>query len=101
MGPSLGVVELAVALHYVFDTPRDNLIWDVGHQAYVHKIITGRKDKFHTNRQLHGLSGFPSIKENKYDAFGYRALLYIYFSSFGDGSSFTTKGRDRQMAYSP
>lgn len=58
LGASLGAVELAVAIHYVFDTPFDKLIWDVGHQAYAHKILTGRKDQFHTNRKLKGLSGF-------------------------------------------
>ncbi len=70
LGASLGVVELTIALHYIFDTPYDNLIWDVGHQAYVHKILTDRRNKFHTNRQLGGISGFPSIKESKYDTFG-------------------------------
>ena len=69
-GASLGVVELTVALHYVFDTPNDKLIWDVGHQAYGHKILTGRRDNFHTNRKYHGLSGFPNIFESEYDAFG-------------------------------
>lgn len=69
-GASLGVVELSVALHYVFNTPYDQIIWDVGHQAYAHKILTGRKDIFHTNRKLHGISGFPNIFESKYDAFG-------------------------------
>ena len=69
-GASLGVVELTVALHYVFETPYDQLIWDVGHQAYGHKILTGRKDNFHTNRTLDGISGFPKISESKYDAFG-------------------------------
>ena len=59
LGASLGVVELTIALHYVFNTPDDQLIWDVGHQAYGHKILTGRQDIFHTNRQLGGLSGFP------------------------------------------
>src|SRR6478735_4431673 len=59
LGASLGVVELTIALHYVFDTPNDLLVWDVGHQAYGHKILTGRKDVFHTNRQLNGISGFP------------------------------------------
>lgn len=70
LGASLGVVELTIALHYVFDTPNDSLIWDVGHQAYGHKILTGRRDNFHTNRQLHGISGFPKRSESKYDAFG-------------------------------
>ncbi len=69
-GASLGVVELTVALHYVFNTPDDKLIWDVGHQAYGHKILTGRREKFHTNRFYKGLSGFPKRKESIYDAFG-------------------------------
>jgi 1-deoxy-D-xylulose-5-phosphate synthase len=69
-GASLGVVELTVALHYVFSTPDDQLVWDVGHQAYGHKILTGRKNNFHTNRLYHGLSGFPKRKESDYDAFG-------------------------------
>ena len=70
LGASLGVVELTIALHYVFNTPSDILIWDVGHQAYGHKILTGRKDIFHTNRQLGGISGFPKREESEYDAFG-------------------------------
>ena len=70
LGASLGVVELTIALHYVFNTPNDCLIWDVGHQAYGHKILTGRRDLFHTNRQLHGISGFPKRSESEYDAFG-------------------------------
>jgi len=69
-GASLGVVELTVALHYVFDTPADNLVWDVGHQAYGHKILTGRRDVFHTNRKYNGISGFPKRSESEYDAFG-------------------------------
>ena len=67
---SLGVVELTVALHYVFDTPTDQLVWDVGHQAYGHKILTGRMDSFHTNRMYKGLSGFPKRSESEYDTFG-------------------------------
>ncbi len=70
LGASLGVVELTIALHYVFDTPNDRLIWDVGHQAYGHKILTGRRDNFHTNRQFHGISGFPKRSESEYDSFG-------------------------------
>ncbi|MCK5814328.1 MAG: 1-deoxy-D-xylulose-5-phosphate synthase, partial [Flavobacteriaceae bacterium] len=70
LGASLGVVELTIALHYVFDTPNDLLIWDVGHQAYGHKILTNRKEIFHTNRQLGGISGFPKRSESDYDAFG-------------------------------
>lgn len=69
-GASLGVVELSVALHYVFNTPDDKLVWDVGHQAYGHKILTGRRDVFHTNRRYGGISGFPNIQESEYDAFG-------------------------------
>ncbi|MFC2119960.1 1-deoxy-D-xylulose-5-phosphate synthase [Bacteroidota bacterium] len=69
-GASLGVVELTIALHYVFNTPDDQIIWDVGHQAYGHKIITGRRSQFHTNRKYKGISGFPSPKESEYDAFG-------------------------------
>ena len=70
LGASLGVVELTIALHYVFDTPNDLLVWDVGHQAYGHKILTGRKDIFHTNRQLGGISGFPKRSESEFDTFG-------------------------------
>jgi len=70
LGSSLGVVELTVALHYVFNTPYDRIVWDVGHQAYGHKILTGRRNKFHTNRQFKGLCGFPLPAESEYDAFG-------------------------------
>lgn len=70
LGASLGVVELTIALHYVFNTPDDLLVWDVGHQAYGHKILTGRKEIFHTNRQLGGISGFPRRSESEYDTFG-------------------------------
>jgi len=70
LGASLGVVELTIALHYVFNTPYDLLVWDVGHQAYGHKILTERKHKFHTNRQLGGISGFPKRSESVYDSFG-------------------------------
>jgi len=70
LGASLGVIELTIALHYLFDTPNDLLVWDVGHQAYVHKILTERKDLFHTNRRLNGISGFPKRSESVYDAFG-------------------------------
>jgi len=70
LGASLGVVELTIALHYVFNTPEDLLIWDVGHQAYGHKILTERRENFHTNRQLNGISGFPKRSESVYDAFG-------------------------------
>ena len=69
-GASLGVVEMTVALHYVFNTPYDQLVWDVGHQAYGHKILTGRRDVFHTNRMYNGISGFPKRSESEYDTFG-------------------------------
>lgn len=69
LGASLGTVELTVALHYVFNTPYDRIVWDVGHQAYGHKILTGRREKFTTLRKLHGISGFPNPKESEYDAF--------------------------------
>jgi 1-deoxy-D-xylulose-5-phosphate synthase len=70
LGASLGVVELTIALHYVFNTPEDLLVWDVGHQAYGHKILTERRDNFHTNRELNGISGFPKRSESVYDTFG-------------------------------
>ncbi|MCL2028046.1 MAG: 1-deoxy-D-xylulose-5-phosphate synthase [Bacteroidales bacterium] len=70
LGSSLGVVELTVALHYVFNTPDDKIIWDVGHQAYPHKILTGRKETFHSNRKYKGISGFPKMSESEFDAFG-------------------------------
>jgi 1-deoxy-D-xylulose-5-phosphate synthase len=69
-GASLGVIELTVALHYVFNTPHDKIIWDVGHQAYGHKILTGRREMFYTNRKYKGLSGFPKMDESEYDSFG-------------------------------
>ena len=70
LGGGLGVVELTVALQYLYNTPEDKIIWDVGHQAYSHKILTGRKDKFSSNRQLGGISGFPKRSESIYDTFG-------------------------------
>ena len=70
LGAGLGVVELTVALHHIFDTPTDKLIWDVGHQSYPHKILTGRKDKIKTLRQGNGLSGFTKRAESEYDPFG-------------------------------
>jgi len=69
LASNLGVVELTLALHYVFDLPRDRLVWDVGHQTYTHKLLTGRRDRFHTLRQYGGISGFPKRDESPYDAF--------------------------------
>ncbi|MDO8481353.1 MAG: 1-deoxy-D-xylulose-5-phosphate synthase [Nanoarchaeota archaeon] len=70
LGPNLGVVELSIALHYVFDSPKDKLVWDVGHQSYPHKLLTGRFQRFHTLRQKGGISGYPNIEESEHDAFG-------------------------------
>jgi 1-deoxy-D-xylulose-5-phosphate synthase len=70
LAPSLGVVELTLAIHKVFDSPNDKVIWDVGHQAYVHKILTGRRTQFDTLKQLNGISGFPKRSESIHDAFG-------------------------------
>jgi len=70
LGANLGVVELSIALHYIYDSPNDKIVWDVGHQAYAHKILTGRREVFSTNRKFHGLSGFPKIDESEHDAFG-------------------------------
>jgi 1-deoxy-D-xylulose-5-phosphate synthase len=69
LAPNLGVVELTLALHYVFDAPKDKILWDVGHQSYTHKLITGRRDRFHTLRTYGGLSGFPKREESIYDTF--------------------------------
>jgi len=69
LAPSLGAVELTLALHYVFNAPHDKIIWDVGHQAYAHKIITGRRDTFHTLRKMGGISGFPKREESSFDVF--------------------------------
>src|SRR5437588_3876853 len=70
LAPNLGVVELTMALHMAFDTPSDLLVWDIGHQAYVHKLLTGRRDRFHTIRQFGGLSGYLRREESEYDVFG-------------------------------
>ena len=79
LGSSLGVVELTVALHAVFDTPRDKLIWDVGHQCYPHKILTGRRDRMKGLRQKDGISGFTKRSESEYDPFGAGAFLDLDF----------------------
>ncbi|MCD8174204.1 MAG: 1-deoxy-D-xylulose-5-phosphate synthase [Alistipes sp.] len=97
LGSSLGVVELSVALHYVFDSPHDKLIWDVGHQAYAHKIITGRRDRFHTNRKLGGISGFPKIAESPYDAFGGGHSSVSISAAFGIASAARLQGEKRDV----
>ena len=97
LGSSLGVVELTVALHYVFNTPYDRLVWDVGHQAYGHKILTGRRDVFHTNRQLGGISGFPKIDESEYDAFGVGHASTSISAALGMAVAARMKGEDRKV----
>lgn len=83
LASSLGVVELTVALHYVLDTPKDQIVWDVGHQAYVHKILTGRKERFHTLRQYHGISGFLKREESEYDCYGAGHASTALSAAFG------------------
>ena len=96
-GASLGVVELTVALHYVFNTPYDRIVWDVGHQAYGHKILTGRREKFHTLRQLNGISGFPSIFESEYDTFGVGHSSTSISAALGMAIAAQLKNEDRQV----
>ena len=95
LGASLGVVELTIGLHYVFNTPKDLLIWDVGHQAYGHKILTGRRDQFDTNRQLYGLSGFPKRDESAYDAFGVGHSSTSISAALGMAIASKLKGEDK------
>ena len=97
-GASLGVVELTVALHYVFNTPYDKIVWDVGHQAYGHKILTGRRDVFHTNRKYNGISGFPKISESEYDSFGVGHSSTSISAALGMTKAKTLKNEhDRQI----
>ncbi len=96
-GASLGVVELTVALHYVFNTPEDLLIWDVGHQAYGHKILTGRRDVFDTNRKYKGISGFPKPSESIYDAFGVGHSSTSISAALGMAEACKQKGEERQI----
>ena len=104
LGSSLGTVELTVALHYVFDTPHDQLVWDVGHQAYAHKILTGRRERFHTNRQFKGLSPFTNPAESEYDAFvaghasnSISAALGIEIGSEMKGENGKVKGENGEV----
>jgi len=97
LGASLGVVELTVALHYVFNTPYDKIIWDVGHQAYGHKIITGRRDRFSTNRMYKGISGFPKMSESEYDAFGTGHSSTSISAALGMAVAAKRKGEKRQV----
>lgn len=93
---SLGVVELSVALHYIYNTPYDQLVWDVGHQAYGHKILTGRRDNFATNRKYHGLSGFPKRSESEYDTFGVGHSSTSISAALGMAIAAKYKGEDRK-----
>ena len=97
LGASLGTVELAVAIHRTFNTPNDKLIWDVGHQAYAHKIITGRKDQFVTNRTYHGISGFPRMSESEYDAFGTGHSSTSISAALGMAVASSLLGKDGQQ----
>ena len=94
LGASLGVVELTVALHYVFNTPDDRLVWDVGHQAYPHKILTGRRDRIRTLRQGDGLSGFTKRSESEYDPFGAAHAATSISSALGFAVARDLSGRD-------
>ncbi len=96
-GASLGVVELTVALHYVLNTPEDRLVWDVGHQAYGHKILTGRRDSFHTNRKYKGLSGFPKRSESPYDSFGVGHSSTSISAGLGMAVASDMKGENRNV----
>lgn len=93
---SLGVVELSVALHYIYNTPYDQLVWDVGHQAYGHKILTGRRDQFPTNRKYHGLAGFPNRKESEYDTFGVGHSSTSISAALGMAMAARIKGENRK-----
>ena len=97
LASSLGAVELAAALHYVFDTPHDKIVWDVGHQTYPHKIITGRREAFHTKRLLGGISGFPRMAESEYDAFGGGHASVSISAAFGMAKAFELKGEKHQV----
>lgn len=96
-GASLGVVELTVALHYVYNTPYDKIIWDVGHQAYGHKILTGRRDTFHTNRRYKGISGFPKMSESEYDSFGVGHSSTSISAALGMAAAAEMKGEDKKV----
>src|ERR1700754_16247 len=97
LGAGLGVIELSVALHWVFDTPRDIVIWDVGHQAYPHKILTGRRDRIRTLRQGGGLSGFTKRAESEYDAFGAAHAATSISAALGFCAARDAKGEDNKV----
>ena len=97
LASSLGAVELAAALHYVYDTPEDRIVWDVGHQTYAHKIITGRREAFHTKRQLGGISGFPRMSESEYDAFGGGHASVSISAAFGMAKAAELRGEKHHV----
>ena len=96
LGSNLGTVELTVALHYVFNTPHDRLVWDVGHQTYPHKVLTGRRDRMPTLKQLGGISGFPRRDESEYDTFGTAHSSTSISAALGMAMAAKHKGEDRK-----
>ena len=105
LSSNLGTIELTIALHYVFDTPDDRIVWDVGHQTYAHKVLTGRREAMSTLRQLHGLAGFPRREESRYDTFGTAHSSTSIGAALGmDGASFIARAGKpvaRLSAYVP
>ena len=97
LAPSLGVVELTLAIHYVFDAPKDKIIWDVGHQSYAHKLITGRRDRFHTLRTFGGISGFPKRDESPYDTFDTGHSSTSISAALGISTAKALKGEDGRV----
>src|ERR1700751_1394832 len=95
LSSNLGTVELTIALHYVFDTPRDRIVWDVGHQTYSHKILTGRRERMHTLRQFNGISGFPRRDESIYDTFGTAHSSTSISAALGMAQAAKIKGEQR------
>jgi len=97
LGPNLGVVELTLALHYVFNTPKDKFIWDVSHQIYVHKLLTGRKDRFHTIRSTGGLSGFAMRSESEHDCYGAAHAGTALSAALGIAAARDQRGSDENV----
>src|SRR4051812_7869457 len=95
LSSNLGTVELTIALHYVFNTPEDRIVWDVGHQTYPHKILTGRRDQMRSLRQLNGISGFPRRSESKYDTFGTAHSSTSISAALGMALAAKIKGENR------
>jgi len=96
LSSNLGTVELTIALHYVYDTPHDRIVWDVGHQTYPHKILTGRRERMHTLRQLGGIGGFPRRDESEYDTFGTAHSSTSISAALGKATAAQLKGEDRR-----